>query len=79
MPDAETNKTSSGAKGASRLVSSDLPVPSAPSQTSDEPQYLVGGQPVSREEYIKALPAAGWMPERMPANFFPPLPAVDTK
>lgn len=73
MAEAETNKTTT--KGASRLLDSDAPVATGQGQP-DEPQYVVDGKAVSREDYMKALPKAGYVPERMPANFFP---AISTK
>lgn len=60
----------------SRLLSSDAPVAD---DAADEHPYWVGGKAVTREEYMKALPTAGYVPERMPENFYPPLPAVDSK
>lgn len=63
------------AEGAAkaRVVDSDAPAQTDTQVSADEPEYVVDGKSVSREEYIKALPKAGYVPERMPANFYPAL------
>lgn len=72
MGEAETNKTTATPGGTpapakkSQLISSD-----AKPGAEDEPKYLVNNKPVSREEYMEALPRAGFVPERMPENYFP--------
>jgi hypothetical protein len=53
-----------------RLLSSDAEAPGAQTP-ADEPQYVVDGKEVSREAYFEALPKAGYVPERMPANHYP--------
>lgn len=42
----------------------------------EEQKYYVNGQSVSREEYMAALPKAGYVRERMPANHYP---SINTK
>jgi hypothetical protein len=73
MTEAKTNDAAQ--KGTSRLLSSDTPAPAAEARV-EEPLYIVDGKAVSREEYMEALPKAGYVPERMPQNFFP---AIGTK
>lgn len=73
MATAQTNRTEVDAPQKSRLLDSDAPAPSAPQGSAGEPQYVVDGKAVSLEAYMEALPKAGYVPERMPANFFPAL------
>jgi hypothetical protein len=79
MAEADTNKTDStgGAQtpAKSRLLNSDAPASSAPTPESEQ-KYYVDGESVSREAYMEALPKAGYVPERMPDNFYP---AISTK
>lgn len=77
MAEADMNKETVVQAGdrtpaKSRLLGSDSPA-SAALTNEDEPQYVVDGQSVSREAYMEALPKAGYVPERMPANHFPPI------
>jgi hypothetical protein len=73
--ETEVNKGAQGKAaqaGGARLVTSDAPA----SAGGDEQEYYVDGQSVSREAYMEALPKAGYVPERMPANHYP---AISTK
>lgn len=60
------------AAGGARLVSSDA----KPDQAAVEQRYFVDGKSVSRDDYMAALPKAGYDPARMPANHYP---AINTK
>jgi hypothetical protein len=75
MGEAKTNRTSDPLEGTSHRISSDAKGVSATADVEAQ-QYLVDGKAVTREEYMEALPKAGYVPERMPANHYP---AINTK
>lgn len=71
MAKAETRNEA--AEPTARLLSSDAPTSAEKVGTAGDAEhpFWVDGQPVSREEYMIALPKAGYVPERLPENHFP--------
>jgi hypothetical protein len=87
MADADTNQTTSTPAGttgggtgttATTRAATTSAAPSAPAADAKkarrEQKFFVNGQSVSKEEYLKAAPDAGWDPDHLQErNYYPAL------